>query len=99
MNDIASKNGVDVTINRHNRLYKKDSTVKKYQALEAFETFGVHVTCQYNHFFTNSKKDKTKSYGTEMSEDILAYRLLKSTKLSHEHEQLIKATLPELQCH
>ena len=39
VNDIASKNGVDVTINRHNRLYKKDSTVKKYQALEAFETF------------------------------------------------------------
>ena len=26
----------------------------------------------------NSKKDCTKSYGTEMSEDILAYRLLKS---------------------
>ena len=45
----------------------------------------------------NSKKDKTKSYGTEMSEDNLAYRLLKSAKLSHEHEQLIRATLPELQ--
>ena len=38
-NDIASENGVDVIINRRNRLYKKDSTVKKYQALEAFETF------------------------------------------------------------
>ena len=32
-----------------------------------------------------------------MSEDILAYRLLKSANLSNEHEQLIKATLPELQ--
>ena len=45
----------------------------------------------------NSKKGKTKSYGTEMSEDNLAYRLLKSAKLSHEHEQLIRAILPELQ--
>ena len=32
-----------------------------------------------------------------MSEDILAYRLLKSANLPNEHKQLIKATLPELQ--
>ena len=32
-----------------------------------------------------------------MSEDVLAYRLLKSANLSNHHKQLIKATLPELQ--
>ena len=32
-----------------------------------------------------------------MSEDALAYRLLKSANLSNHYEQLIKATLPELQ--
>ena len=36
--DIASKYGVDVIIDHLNRLYKKDSTVTKYQALEAFKT-------------------------------------------------------------
>ena len=42
---------------------------------------------------------KAKSYGIEMSEDILAYRLLKSANLSNEQKQkqIIKATLPELQ--
>ena len=38
-NDIASENCVDFMTNHRNRLYKKDSTVTKYQALVAFETF------------------------------------------------------------
>ena len=38
-NGIAHKNGADVIIIYLNRLYKKDSTVIKYQALETFETF------------------------------------------------------------
>ena len=40
---------------------------------------------------------KTKSYGTVQSDDILAYRLLKSANLSNHHEELIKTTIPELQ--
>ena len=36
--DIASKYGAHVIINSLNRLYMKDSTVTKYQALEAFKT-------------------------------------------------------------
>ena len=35
-NGIASENGVDIIINGFNRLYKKNSTVTKYQVLEAF---------------------------------------------------------------
>ena len=35
-NGIASENGVDIIINSFNRLYKKNSTVTKYQVLEAF---------------------------------------------------------------
>ena len=37
-----------------------------------------------------------KSYGTVQSDDILAYCLLKSANLSNNHEELIKATIPEL---
>ena len=39
---------------------------------------------------------KTNSYGTMMSDDILAYRLLKSANLSSYYEELIKATIPDL---
>ena len=75
---LPSVNGVDVIINRLNRLYKKDSTVTKYQALEAFETFRRPSNMSMQSFLNEFKKKiyKTKLYGTEMSEDILAYRLL-----------------------
>ena len=98
-NDIASENGVDFIINRLNRLYKKDSTITKYQALEAFETFRRPCDMSIQSFLNEFEKRlyKAKSYCTEMSEDILPYRLLKSANLSNEHKQLIKATLPELQ--
>ena len=98
-NDNASENGVDVIINRLNSLYKKDSTVTKYQALEALETFRRSCDMSIESFLVEFEKSlyKTKSYDTAMSEDIHAYRLLKWTYLSNEHEVLIKATLPELQ--
>ena len=37
--------------------------------------------------------NKTTKFGTIMSEDILAYRLLNSWNLSEEQEQLLKATI------
>ena len=36
-----------------------------------------------------------KSYGTVMSDDNLAYRLLKSANLSSYHEEFVKTTIPE----
>ena len=66
---------------------------------KAFETFMRSSDISIQTFLNEFEKrlHKTKSYGTEMSEDILAYRLLKSVNLSNEYEQLIKATFPELQ--
>ena len=40
---------------------------------------------------------KTKTYGISMSDNILVYQLLKSANLSTHHEELIKATIPDLQ--
>ena len=40
---------------------------------------------------------KTKTYSITMSDTILAYQLLKSANLSTHHEELIKATIPDLQ--
>ena len=36
--EIAQENGVDGILRRLDRLFNKDSTITKYQALEAFET-------------------------------------------------------------
>ena len=39
---------------------------------------------------------KTKQYGTSMSKDVLAYRLLKSANLSEIPEELARLTVKEL---
>ena len=89
--DISKENGVDFIIERLNRLFKKDS--------EALMTFkrpsDVSIQAYLNEF--DMRFFKTKSYGTVMSDDILAYRLLQSVNLSTYHEELVKATIPDLQ--
>ena len=89
--DISKENGVDFIIERLNRLFKKDS-----EALMTFKRPS-HVSIQayLNEF--DMRFFKTKSYGTVMSDDILAYRLLQSVNLSTYHEELVKATIPDLQ--
>ena len=37
--EIVKDNGVYAIINGRNKLFKKDSSITKYQTLEAFETF------------------------------------------------------------
>ena len=52
--DISKENGVDFMIKRLNRLFKKDSTVTKYQISESFMTFkrasNVSVQAYLNEF-------------------------------------------------
>ena len=47
--DIAKENGVDAITERLNRLFKKDSTITKYQALEPFEAFRRPASIKLNH--------------------------------------------------
>ena len=97
--EIAGENGVDTIITRLNRLFKKESTITKYQALKSFMTFKRQSTMSIQAFLNEFDKCrfKSKTYGTTMSGDILAYLLLKSANLSTHHEELIKANIPDLQ--
>ena len=47
--DIAKENGVDAITERLNRLFKKDPTITKYQALEPFEAFRRPASIKLNH--------------------------------------------------
>ena len=96
--DIIKDNGIDIIIERLDRLFKKDTTIQKYTALEAFETYRRPNNTSIRDFLVEFEKRhyKTKSHGTTMSDDLLAYRLIKAANLSPQHEQLIKATISEL---
>ena len=97
-NDITDKDGVSKVIECLNRLYKKDELTEKYNALESFETYKRKSNTSIRDFVTEFEKrhNKTKSHGTIWSDDLLAYRLLKSANLTTKDEQLVKATIDEL---
>ena len=95
---IFGTGGVDKIIEWWNRLYKKDELTEKYNALESFETYKRNSSTSIRDFVTEFQKyyHKTKSHGTIWSNDLLAYRLLKSTNLTTRDEQLVEATIGEL---
>ena len=80
-------------------MFTKDSTITKYQALESFETFKRPPNMSIHTYLNEFEKKwfKIKTHGTLMSDDLLAYRLLRSANLSSCHEELIKATIAALQ--
>ena len=95
---ITTDDGVKHITKRLDGLFKKDEQLKKYEALEAFESYKRSSSTSMQEFLNEFTRryNKTKSHGTTMSEDILAYRLLKSANLSEQHEQLAKATANDL---
>ena len=96
--DLSKDEGVDILLNRLDKLYTKDVLSEKYAALEAFETYRRPATLSIRDFMTEFDKRyfKIKSLSTTMSDDLLAYRLLKAANLSSNHEQLVKATVTDL---
>ena len=78
----AKDDGVYAIINWLNKLFKKDSTITKYQTLEAFETFwssNMSIQAFLNEF--DKRLYTSKSHGNVHSDDVSAYGLLKSANL------------------
>ena len=78
--EITRTDGIDKIITK---IYKKDELTQKYNALEAFETYKRKSTTSIRDFLTEFEKrfHKTKSCRTNISDDLLAYRLLKPANL------------------
>ena len=79
-------------------IYKKDELLKKYEAWGTFETYKHSSNTSMQEFLNEFTRryNKAKSFGTTMSDDILAYCLLNSANLSKQHQQLAKATISDL---
>ena len=96
--DISSANGVTNIITKLNSLYKADNTLKKFNTITNFENFKRKADCNIQQYIIDFEKNlnKTKTYGTSWSDDVLAIKLLKNANLAEEQQQLAKATLSEL---
>ena len=97
--DLNVETGADLVIEKLDTIFEKDKTLSKYEIYEAFESFkrpsGMSVSDYLNEF--ERRLNKTKAIKMELSNDILAYRLLKSANLPQSTEHLIKATIFDLE--
>ena len=79
---VIGAEGLQNVITRLDQLYLKDETLQKFKALEYFESFRRPSEMPLNDYLIKFEKKyhTLKSYGTSMSDDLLAFRLLKSAK-------------------
>ena len=91
---ILCENGI-TNITQLDQIYKKNSTVEKFEALDNFETYRRPSDTAMSEFLIefDKRKNKTQSLGTEISDDLLAYRLIKAANLSDSDERVVKATI------
>ena len=95
---INSNDGLKSVIQQLDKLYLKDKTLEKFQVLDAFDSYQRKPETSIHEHIHNFDKlyFKLKSHGTTISEDLLAYKLLKSANLSPADEKLAKGTANEL---
>jgi hypothetical protein len=95
---IAGENGLTHVLEKLDSLYQRDKTQLAFEALEEFESTkrkeNQTITDFCNQF--ELSYNKAKVYGTSLSTDVLAFRLLKAANLKEEQEELVKATVGEL---
>ena len=96
--DINCDSGVENIIKCLDKLNLKGKTQTAFETYEKFEKYRRPTEMTISDFINEFERllNKIKQYGSNMSSDILAYRLLKAANLSEYHEQLTRATISEL---
>ena len=81
---LNSNTGVANLIKKLDDLYKKDAVETAYQAYDAFEQFKRPSDMNVSDYLIEFERllHKTKAQGCTVSDNILAYRVLKSANLS-----------------
>lgn len=95
LTDINSDDGVKKIIDKLGTIYKKDQVDAAYETFEKFINFRRESSMNMNNFISEfeSKYNKAKNHGFELSSSSLAFFLLNQAKLSDDHKKLIRATL------
>ena len=78
-------------------LFEKDANISMYECYVSFEDYRRPTGTSISEFINEFERrlNKTKEYKIEMSENLLAFRLLKCCNLSQRNEQLARATIKE----
>ena len=92
--EIYHDNGLTKILERLDKLYKKDETLQKVQYLEKFESYKRTEDMRILQHILKFDQlyNKLVKYGTTVSDDILAFKLMKSANLGEPDEKLAKAS-------
>ena len=92
--ELTGDNSVDLIVERLDKIYKKNETLEKFEILDNFTTYCRPHHVSINDFIIEFDKrlTKTRKIGTQLSDDLLGYRLVKSANLSEQDEKMVKAT-------
>jgi hypothetical protein len=95
---IKEEDGVDKVITKLDSMFQKDPTFTAFEVYEEFEKYRRPENLPINQYLSEFEKrlSKVKANGTNMSDDVLVYRLLKSANLKESEEQLVKMTVDEM---
>ena len=80
---VTGATGVKEILTCLDKLYLKDKTQSAFEALEAFEGYKRPNDLSMTDFCNEFQRlyNKTKSYGTTLSDNVLAFRVLKAAKV------------------
>ena len=96
--DISSDEGAQKVIDYLDGLYQKDKSTTEFEIYEEFEIYRRPNNLKMKDFITEFEKrwKRTSSQGTALSDNVLAYRLLKSANLNPRKEELLRATVTSM---
>ena len=95
---LEKEDGVDTLLKRLDSLYLKDELSEKFRVVEAFEKYRRPSTTSIREFLIEfeNRHHKIKEFGMTISDDLLGYRLIQAANLSSDKEELVKATVTQL---
>ena len=96
--EVEAEDGLQKVITALDGIYITDKTETAYDCYHEFETLRRKDNESINDYVQrfNTLLKRTQTYGTVMSDDLLAYRLISSANLSETQKQLVRASATKL---
>ena len=95
---LNSENGLKILLDKIKSLYTKDIHSLAYIAYDKFQTFHSPVEMNIVDYLNEFERlyNQIKQYDMELPTGVLADRVLKNANITHEKQQLLRATLNSL---
>lgn len=96
--ELTGEEGAKKVTDYLDKLFQKDKLKTEFEMYEEFEQYKRPYDLKMSEYINEFERrwKKTNSKGTQLSQNVLAYRLLKSANLTEENERLLKATVKEM---